>query len=193
MLSGNGNSNHQSYQAPTDQLMRQVAAGDDQAFAQLYLGTQHAIYALLLSLVKNPATAEDLMQDTYLSIRQSVNAYIPQGKPMAWIFTIAKNLAYQELRRAKKQGTDSYDDNEEISDEISSEDEISQALDNIVLRSALTILEERERKIVLLHVAAGMKFVEIASLTETPLGTVLSSYHRAMRKLQKSVREESVQ
>lgn len=187
MLNGNGNSSHQSYHAPTDQLMRQVAAGDDQAFAQLYLCSQHAVYALLLSLVKNPATAEDLMQDTYLSIRQSVKAYIPQGKPMAWIFTIAKNLAYQELRRVKKQGAENYDDNEEVY----GEDKISQAIDNIVLRSALTILEERERKIVLLHVAAGMKFVEIASLTETPLGTVLSSYHRAMRKLQKSVREEA--
>lgn len=189
MVTGNGNGNHQSYQAPTDDLMRHVAAGEDWAFAQLYLNTQHAVYALLLSLVKNPATAEDLMQDTYLSVRQSVGTYIPQGKPMAWIFTIAKNLAYQELRRAKKQELDNYDDHEDAS----SEDNISQAIDNIVLRSALKILEERERKIVLLHVAAGMKFVEIASLTETPLGTVLSSYHRAMRKLQKSVREEAVQ
>lgn len=189
MLHGNETSRHSSYQAPTDQLMRQVAAGDDQAFAQLYICTQHAVYALLLSLVKDPASAEDLMQDTYISVRQSVESYIPQGKPMAWIFTIAKNLAYQELRRVKKQGVDNYDDNENLS----GEDKISQAIDNIVLRSALTILEERERKIVLLHVAAGMKFVEISSLTETPLGTVLSSYHRAMRKLQKSVREEAVQ
>ncbi len=185
MLNGN-DSSHQTYTL-TDQLMRQVAAGDDDAFARLYYCTQNTVYSYLLAIVKNPATAEDLMQDTYLSIRQSVESYIPLGKPMAWIFTIAKNLAYQELRRERKQGTESFDDNENLL----GEDRISQTIDSIVLKSALTVLEERERKIVLLHVAAGMKFVEISSLTETPLGTVLSSYHRAMRKLQKSVREEA--
>lgn len=189
MLNGSETSNHQTYHTPTDQLMRQVAAGNTDAFAQLYYCTQHAVYCLLLSLVKNPATAEDLMQETYLSIRQSVETYIPLGKPMAWIFTIAKNLAYQELRREQKQGAENFDDNEDLS----GSDEISQTIDSIVLKNALRILDERERKIILLHVAAGMKFVEISSLTDTPLGTVLSSYHRAMRKLQKSVREEAVQ
>lgn len=184
MLNESETMNYQPYVKPTDQLMKQVAEGDADAFARLYYCTQSAVYSLLLSLVKNPATAEDLMQDTYLSVQHSIQSYVPQGKPMAWIFTIAKNLAFQELRRQKKQTWEEYDENETLE----SGDDIGQAIDNIILRTALQVLDEKERRIVLLHVASGMKFIEIASATGTPLGTVLSSYHRAMRKLNKNVK-----
>ena len=64
-------------------------------------------------------------------------------------------------------------------------------IDNIVLRNAMRILDEKERKIVLLHVVTGLKFTEISKAAEIPLGTVLSCYHRAIRKLHKSVNEEA--
>lgn len=171
----------------TDGLMREVAEGNEDAFATLYRATQNPVYCLLLSIVKNPAIAEDLMQDTYLSVRKSIQNYNPQGKPMAWIFTIAKNLAYMELRRLQRQDADDFSDHENLM----GDDDISRAIDNLMLRKALLLLEETDRQIVLLHVVTGLKFVEISSSTQIPLGTVLSRYHRAIRKLQKSVEREA--
>ncbi len=171
----------------TDHLIQQVADGDQDAFVQLYHASKDPVYCLILSIVKNSATAEDLMQETYLSVRKSACNYVPQGKPMAWIFTIAKNLAYMEMRRLQRQEPADLSEHEEAE----GEDGISRAVDHMILRNALKLLEEKDRQIVLLHVVTGLKFVEIASIAELPLGTVLSRYHRAIRKLQKSVKEEA--
>ena len=171
----------------TDTLMALVMEGDEQAFAELYQQSHYPVYCLLLAIVKNPATAEDLMQDTYLSVKKSIQNYVPQGKPLAWIFTIARNLAYMELRREQRRGTEDFSEHEDVE----SSDDISGVIDNIVLRNAMRILDEKERKIVLLHVVTGLKFTEISKAAEIPLGTVLSCYHRAIRKLHKSVNEEA--
>lgn len=174
--------------SPTDDLMQKIADGDSEAFASLYRMTQETVYAFLLSIVKNPSLAEDLMQDTYLSIRKSAVNYIPQGKPMAWIFTIARNLAYMEMRRAQRLPSEDYDEQENLV----GVDEIEKTMDDMILKKALMVLDERERSVVLLHVVTGMKFVEISSMLSTPLGTILSCYHRAIRKLNKSVNEEAL-
>lgn len=62
--------------------------------------------------------------------------------------------------------------------------------DAMVLRSALEILKEDERQIVLLHASAGLKHREIASNLQMPLATVLSKYNRAIKKLKQYLREE---
>ncbi|WP_195983442.1 RNA polymerase sigma factor [Clostridium sp. D33t1_170424_F3] len=182
-----GNRDNRKKEQLTDTLMREVANGDRTAFEELYRMTQNSVYCYLLSIVKSHSTAEDLMQDTYLSIRKSIQHYIPQGKPLAWIFTIAKNLAYMELRRVQKQETSDFSDEEnQIGVDV-----ISSTVDNLVLKKALEILNEQERKIVLLHVTQGFKFREVSSLLAIPLGTVLSCYNRAIKKLNKAVNESS--
>ena len=169
----------------SEDLMRRVADGNKEAFELLYISTQHAVYCMILSIVKNPTIAEDLMQDTYISVRRSIKNYTPQYKPMAWIFTIAKNLAYMELRKRNfSELTD-----EILEDDTRSFDNTTQAADRIVLNKALALLGEKERQIVLLHAVAGLKFREIATTVESPLGSVLSTYNRSIKKLQKAVSE----
>lgn len=65
----------------TDSLMREVADGDRAAFEQLYRITQNSVYCYLLAIVKSHSTAEDLMQDTYLSVRKSIQHYILRESP----------------------------------------------------------------------------------------------------------------
>jgi RNA polymerase sigma-70 factor (ECF subfamily) len=173
-------------EALNDELMLKVANGDRAAFEQLYCATQNAVYCFLLSIVKSQATAEDLMQDTYLSIRKSIQHYVPQKKPMAWIFTIAKNLAYMELRRNQRQETEDLSEQEE---KIGT-DEISKTVESIVLQTALEVLNEQERHIVFLHVTQGFKFREISNLLSLPIGTVLSCYNRAIKKLYQAVNDD---
>lgn len=172
-----------------EQLLKCVSTGDQDAFRQLYQNTDRTIYSYILSIVKNPQDAEEIMQEVFLKIWTSATSYQPQGKPLAWMFTIAKNLCYMKFREQKHQANIGLDDLEDREPGESCS-EIEFAADKMVLKAALEILKEEERQIVLLHAATGLKHREIAASLQMPLATVLSKYNRAMKKLQKYLREE---
>lgn len=170
-----------------EQLMKRVGKGDEQAFRQLYQNTDKTIYSFILSIIKNPQDAEEVMQETYLKIWTSAAGYKSQGKPLAWMFTIARNLCYMKFRDQKHQselGLDDLDGNE--TGAVCPQ--LENLADKLVLEAALSILKEEEREIVLLHASAGMKHREIAVNLQMPLATVLSKYNRAMKKLENYLR-----
>ena len=172
-----------------EKLLLRVAQGDKEAFQRLYQNTDKTIYGFILSILRNPQDAEEIMQETYLKIWTSAAGYKSQGKPLAWMFTIARNLCYMKFRDQKREADIGLSDlSEGELGEFSPQ--IEDAADKMVLKAALHILNEEERQIVLLHTTAGMKHREIAADLEMPLATVLSKYNRAMKKLQKHLREE---
>ena len=172
-----------------EELLKQVGTGDEDAFRQLYHNTDRTVYSFILSSLKNPQDAEEVMQETYLKIWTSAASYHSQGKPLAWIFTIARNLCYMRFRDQKRQADMGLDDlNGEETGELCLP--LENLADAMVLRSALEILKEDERQIVLLHASAGLKHREIASNLQMPLATVLSKYNRAIKKLKQYLREE---
>ncbi|MCI9533300.1 MAG: RNA polymerase sigma factor [Lachnospiraceae bacterium] len=172
-----------------EELLKQVGTGDEDAFRQLYHNTDRTVYSFILSILKNPQDAEEVMQETYLKIWTSAASYHSQGKPLAWIFTIARNLCYMRFRDQKRQADMGLDDlNGEETGELCLP--LENLADAMVLRSALEILKEDERQIVLLHASAGLKHREIASNLQMPLATVLSKYNRAIKKLKQYLREE---
>ena len=129
------------------------------------------------------------MQEAYLKVWTSAGSYQSQGKPLAWMFTIARNLCYMRFRDQK------HESDMELSDLSEMETgefcpQIEDAADKLVLYGALKILKEEERQIVLLHTTAGLKHREIAADLGMPLATVLSKYSRAMKKLKNYLREE---
>lgn len=82
-----------SGQPPDDALILRIAQGDTAALEVLYRQTSSSIYGFALSILRDPVAAEDVMQDTFVSVMQSAPGYQPSGKPMAWLLTIARNLA----------------------------------------------------------------------------------------------------
>ena len=159
-----------------------MGLGDKEAFHQLYLNTDKTIYSFILSILKNPQDAEEVMQETYLKVWTSAASYQSQGKPLAWMFTIARNLCYMKFREQKRMADVGLDDlNGEETGELCIP--LENMTDAMVLRAALEILKEDERQIVLLHASAGLKHREIAEGLNLPLATVLSKYNRAMKKL----------
>ena len=172
-----------------EQLLRQVGMGDAEAFQQLYQSTDRTVYSFILSILKNPQDAEEVMQETYLKVWTSAAAYQSQGKPLAWMFTIARNLCYMKFREQKRQADVGLEDlNGEEAGEVCLQ--LENLADAMVLKAALDILKEDERQIVLLHASAGLKHREIAADLQMPLATVLSKYNRAMKKLKQYLREE---
>ena len=109
--------------------------------------------------------------------------YVPQGKPLAWMFTIARNLCYMRFRERKNQadvGLEEWESREEGACQVP----LEQAAERRVLLDALGRIGSQERQIILLHAAAGMKHKEVAKVLEMPLSTELSKYNRSMKKLQ---------
>lgn len=164
-----------------ENLFAKIGDGDPSAFAELYHLTEKTIYAYLLSILRNHDLAQDIMQETYLKIRSAAHLYQPQGKPLAWIFTIARNLALIEFRSQKRYVNAEYSfmENDLNFSYVSDND------DKYVLQGALEVLNERERAVILLYAVSGLKHREIASNLSMPLSTVLSLYHRGLKKLKK--------
>ena len=86
---------------PDDGLILRIAEGDTAALEVLYRQTSASVYGFALSILRDPTAAEDVMQDTFVSVMQSASSYQPSGKPMAWLLTIARNLALMRLRKAE--------------------------------------------------------------------------------------------
>ena len=172
-----------------DNYILGIAKGDKEALAWLYESTHTAVYGFALSLCKNVPDAEDVLQDVFVQIWNAAEQYTPAGKPMAWIFTITRNLALLCLRQKNKMIPFSAEDLQEHLEEISQ----VTSDDRIVLEALLKSLQDTERQILVLHALSGMKHREIASLLQIPLPTVLSKYHRAVKKLGKIMKEADIE
>lgn len=168
-----------------DDWIYQIAQGNEQAFYQLYEATRSSVYSFVLSIIKNPHDAEDIMQETYISVYQSAISYQPQGKPMAWLLRIARNFTYLKLRDKKKHQALSA---EEMEQWLCGQYQLDRD-DKLVLEAALNILSDEERQIISLHSLSGLKHREIADLLDLKLTTVLSKYHRGLKKLKDAIRE----
>lgn len=162
-----------------DALLADTAAGSQAALAGVYRCARGAVYAMALSYLKNAQDAQDVTQDTFVRIWEYAAGYRPQGSPMAWMLAIARNLCLMKLRREARQTS--------LTDEewnaIPADSAGASPEDRQVLQDALAGLADEERRIVLLHAAAGLKHREIARLLELPLPTVLSKYRRALKKM----------
>ncbi|MCI9048032.1 MAG: RNA polymerase sigma factor [Hungatella sp.] len=179
-----GNGGYKGSRTDEDRLLLLMKTGDMEAFRRLYELTAKGIYSYALSILQQPQDAEEVMQDTYLTAWRQAVRYETEGKPMAWLLTIARNLCYMRLRRQKDHPCVSYEELEqEEPGELCSRIEL--VPEKQMLLDALTALGEDERKIVLLHDAGNMKHREIAQLLGIPLSTVLSKYRRALKRLQR--------
>lgn len=154
---------------------------DLQALEELYGQTCASVYGFALSVLKNVQDAEDVMHDLYVSVWAAAQTYSPNGKPMAWIMTITRNLCLQKLREAQKRSDIPQEDWETY---ISGNEKMSSE-DKLILSESMKSLSDEERQIVILHAVAGLKHREIGKFLELPLSTVLSKYRRALKKLRK--------
>ncbi len=164
-------------------LISRIGQDDQVAFRELYETVNKPLFAYIISLVRDPNVAQDILQETYLKIRSAAHLYRSQGKPMAWIFTIARNLANMYFRQSYRVLDDPIDEISSRHLEIQDNDRS----DMIVTKILLNEIDEEERSIILLHTVSGYKHHEIARDLEKPLSTVLSRYTRGIKKLRKLV------
>lgn len=169
-----------------DQLIIDIANGSQQALHELYDSVSASVYGFVLSITKNSHDAEDVLQETFLTVYEKAVDYKPSGKPMAWIFTIAKNHALLKIRsNSRLRLLD--DDKSQLGDSFNNIETLEQRL---VIEASFKVLSDDERQILMLHALSGMKHREIAAVLEMPINTVLSKYHRAIKKMRTELSQE---
>lgn len=152
----------------------------EESFQELYEKTKTMIFAYIMSMVKNYEDSDDIMQEVYIKVYLAAKNYQSQTKPLAWLYTIAKNECLLHLRR-KKINLE-YDDCLLLPQDMSGEA-------RLFLEDLLTVLNDQERQVIVMHSLWGLKHYEIANLLQIPLSTSLSSYRRGMKKMKKIGRE----
>lgn len=166
-----------------ENLILRMADGDRDAFSEFYRQTSSAVYGFALSILRNKHDAEDVMHDAFIKAYSAAIGYRPSGNPMPWLLTIVRNLCLNKIRAGR------------VCEDISEYENLAAAseedsIDRMVLEQAMGILDSVERQIVVLHALTGLKHREIADILEVPVGTVLSKYNRALKKMKKELEEK---
>ena len=170
------------------QLIGAVAARQDRAaFSELFEHFAPRVKAFMRRSGISDGAAEELAQETLITIWRKAALFVPAstGAP-AWIFTIARNLRIDALRRERRSASNNTSDidSEFLLDEGRHADAIVAATQaDSRVRAALADLSEEQRRVVELSFYQEMAHAEIASELEIPLGTVKSRLRLAMKKL----------
>lgn len=184
-------------------LMLRYQKGDIRAFEVLLSRHRKPVYNFILRYVGEPAQAEDLLQEVFLRIIKSVEAYERQAKFTTWMYTIARNLCVDASRRLKHRRTSSLDspmDRDEGKDGATLLDVVSDgslAVDRRVignelhgkLHAAIEKLPEEQREIFLMREFLDMPFKDIANVVGCPENTVKSRMRYALEKLREDLEE----
>ena len=177
-----------------DALLARYREGDGAAFEILYARHRQGLYRFLLGLSGKPELADEVFQETWLSLIRSASQ--PQGRATfrTWLFQIARNRLIDHWRKhgAHQPLHDSYDEQlHAVGDETNDPEQLlNLSRDSQRLESALQALPADQREVFLLRAHGDLDLAQIASLTDTPLETVKSRLRYAQQKLRRLLAEE---
>lgn len=174
-----------------DLLSRIARDRSDEAFGKLFEFYGPRIRSYMLRQGADTATAEELTQETLLLVWRKAELYSPEkGNPTTWIFTIARNLRVDRLRREVAWQELTTEQASAIPDEALPPDEMaSHRQRQQRVQTVLASLPEEQRQVVTLAYIDGLSQSEIATRTGLPLGTVKSRMRLAYEKVRNALED----
>jgi RNA polymerase sigma-70 factor (ECF subfamily) len=173
-------------------LIGRIAAGEQSALTAVYDATNRLAFGLILRIVTDRATAEEVLLDVYTQVwRQAASYDTGRGVPLAWIMTIARSRAIDRVRagRNDQQRKEPLEAIGEVSDAGVSPEEASVFSERQrLVRSALSTLVPEQREVIELAYYSGLSHSEIALKLGQPLGTVKTRTRLGMMKLRDMLR-----
>lgn len=172
-------------------LLRKVALnGDVEAFRALFQAYGPRVKAYMMRQGTDPNTAEDLAQETLLTVWRKAGLYSGEkGSATTWIFTIARNLRIDRLRRETAWEPMPEGQKEEASEDPNPEEALSVQQRRDKVRKALSELPADQTEVVMLSYIEGLSHSEIAEKLGLPLGTVKSRMRLAYGKIREAVED----
>ena len=176
-------------------LMRATAAGDDLAFRQLVEKHQGSVIGTIAKMTGRPSEAEDLAQQVFVRIWKSAPRYEPSAKFTTWLFTIVRNLVFNESRRTYRKHEVSMEAQVEAT-HFETVDNVTPLPDSMVLHDelraaadkAIAALPEQARMAVILRRFEDAPYEEIAEVLDTTVPAVKSLLFRARIQIRESLR-----
>ena len=185
---------------PTDEnaldvaLMARVGAGDHAAFRTLVERHQDAVVGTVAKMLGNPSEAEDISQQVFLRLWHHAKHYRPDAKFTTYLFTITRNLVFNESRRRSRRKEVSSDERGEFSHlqieanpERQPDSELLQAELQTAVDAAIAALPEAQRMAVVLRRYEQMPYEEIATVLGLSVSAVKSLLFRARTTLRDSL------
>jgi RNA polymerase sigma-70 factor (ECF subfamily) len=171
-------------------LVTRLAAGDQNAFAQLYDCTNRIVYGLALRILRNSSFAEDVTMEVYLQVWRTASRYNPQrGTVTSWLVTLVRSRALDYLRSRKARRADleeNVDDVPNLRDSRPTPELNSMAAGRSrIVQQALADLAPDQREAIELAYFSGLSHSEMAEQTGLPLGTVKTRIRLGMLHLRK--------
>ena len=184
---------------PDAALMLRVKQGDGAAFTTLVEKYKQPVLNLAYRTLRDATEAEDLAQNVFVQVYKSAGRYQPAAKFSTWLFTIARNLCLNEIRRRSRHPADSLDQTRDGTDdqplhqiedrrETSPPDQLLRGELESKVDEALAALPENQRTALLLCRQEELSYEEIARVLDCSLSATKSLIHRARETLKQKLK-----
>lgn len=175
------------------EVVARALTGDERAYREIVARFERPVFSVVVRIVRDPGTAEDLTQDTFVKAFGALARFDPRHRFSSWIFKIAHNTSIDHLRH-RQLATVSLDATDDTGDRALADrledptavDPEAQAQNQDLaadLEAALAELRPEYREVVVLRFQEGLAYEEIAEVLSLPLGTVKTFIHRARKDL----------
>ena len=190
-----------NYTVFSDQeLINSFIAGNNEALEVLFLRYKDKVYSYIYITVRNKALAEDIFQDTFIKVLNSLREgrYNEHGKFLGWVLRIAHNLVIDHFRREKQMNFVSDDILSGGSSQVKThcdrnvEDAMVKEQIYSDAKRMIEFLPAEQREVVLLRIFGDLSFKEIADMTEVSLNTALGRMRYALINLRKLAEEHKI-
>jgi len=181
------------------ELINIFIAGNTNGLEALVLRHKDKLYTSILYLVKDKYLAEDIFQDVFIRVIDTVRGgrYTEEGKFLPWAMRIAHNLCVDHFRKVKRTPTIKTGDDQDIFEvlnftEESAEDKMMKKQSHNRVRDMLDKLPEDQREVIILRHYADMSFKEIATVTNCSINTALGRMRYGLINLRKMMVQKQI-
>lgn len=185
--------------ASDTQLIRAFQEGDSTALEILVNRYKDKIFSSILFLVKDKYLAEDLFQDVFIKVIDTLrkNNYTEEGKFLPWALRISHNLCVDYFRKVKRSPAIKTSDDPDIFEVInvveeSAETKLMASQSHDRVRKMLNMLPEEQREVIVLRHFADMSFKDIADITNCSINTALGRMRYGLINLRKLMVEKQI-
>ena len=174
------------------ELLTRVVSGDREAFDAVMRNHENRVFSVCLRILGDREKALDATQETFLTVFRKAGQFQGRSAVGTWIYRIAVNTCYDQLRRAQRRPYESLPDHVDPSDP-SAEEAIESAALRPEIEAALAQLPADFRNAVILSDLEGLSLPEAAEILGIPIGTVKSRVFRGRRLLAQHLGNQNAQ
>jgi RNA polymerase sigma factor (sigma-70 family) len=181
------------------ELIGRYLAGSHSSLERLVRRHKNRIFAYILMIVKDKELAEDLFQDTFIKVINTIRsgAYKEEGKFIQWVMRIAHNLIIDHFRKAKRipviNNSDEYDIFDRVKIPVESiEDRLITEQIHQDVKKLIEYLPKEQKEVLVMRHYGNMSFKDIAEVTDVSINTALGRMRYALINLRKLVEEKEI-